>query len=839
MLMRLPVSFLCLIFLAPVIAAGLDVDTGIISNERWGSGVPLGGLGCGKLEILTDGAFGYYTGNHNQDRQTGRLKGAFAAIYAECGDRRAARMLRLTGESEYAGVRNIDNIDYAGWFPTAEITYRDAALPVNVKLLAWSPLIPHNIDDSSLPVACLRFTITNPGNKPARAVLLVAWPNLAGWGGDGSNAISDLTGNTAQPLAAPGVHGLLFSKAGAPAQPQNELGTYALCVTDASAPAGSKLVLPSFDAAGDSLPFWDSFSRSGDITLPMQTTTPKEHAALVSATVTLKPRETRRIEYLLVWHFPDFITTRHPQNSGKHGPENVGHWYGNRFKSAGEIAVYTAANTKRLLNETLEWQNLVRRSNLPAWLKLKLVNCAFPLYACSILTRDGRFTTMESPVDMGGATGTMDQRMASHAFLTQMFPELDQRELRLFADCQQMAKPSDGRITHMNGNIHEVIGDPNVTYGVTDWPDLSCSFIMQVLKLYRWTGDRKFLDEMWPHVLDALAWLQTADTDGDFIPEGGSTYDYEDIPRGSFSYSAGCYLGALRAGIDIARIEGDAARSQAYADRFASAQQSVMQQLWTGEYFRKLVNVQTGEKRENSFIAPLAGDWLSRLSASGRTLSPEITDKAIAYILQRHVKPFSPVPPMEVTPDGRIATGSCYLLQYEPYVGCEAINEGYVDDGLDVIKRVYNVVWEQNHNPWHQTLSYSAPSGSQGGLVSYMTCPTTWHVLNALSGSTIDVPVRQLYLSPRLPTGQAEWHMPLFFSRCWLWLDYAPARRVLRLTVVKTFGAPVTIEQIAPDSDAPSIELRKPFTMRLGARLDLSSYLNRLVVYPASKTIVQ
>ncbi len=163
--------------------ASFDVGTGTISNERWQSGVPLGGIGCGKLEIVTDGWLGYYTGNNNWDRPTGRLKGAFAAVYAEVGGKTGARMLRLDSREEYQGVKNIAGVDYCGWFPTANVTFNDAALPVSVKLEAWSPLIPHDAADLSLPVACFRFRISNPSARQGRAVLMMSWPNLVGWGG--------------------------------------------------------------------------------------------------------------------------------------------------------------------------------------------------------------------------------------------------------------------------------------------------------------------------------------------------------------------------------------------------------------------------------------------------------------------------------------------------------------------------------------------------------------------------------------------------------------------------------------------------------------------------------
>lgn len=54
--------------------AEFDSSTGQIRDARWRSGVPLGGIGCGAIELLTDGAFGNATTNHNWDRPTGVLR---------------------------------------------------------------------------------------------------------------------------------------------------------------------------------------------------------------------------------------------------------------------------------------------------------------------------------------------------------------------------------------------------------------------------------------------------------------------------------------------------------------------------------------------------------------------------------------------------------------------------------------------------------------------------------------------------------------------------------------------------------------------------------------------
>ena len=811
---------LALLALAVAAPARFDRSTGAITSERWRSGVPLGGIGCGVVELLTDGSFGNFTINHNWDRPTGWMKGTFAAVFADDGKKKCVRVLRLAGSDEYEGVENVAGTSYVGMFPMVTLAYSDRELPVEVTLRAFSPLIANNAADSSLPVACFDVHLKNTGRSKVTAAIALTWENILGFGGREDAQWQSTEGNSQEAKTSPsrGLEGVLFStKQTYEGQRQNVVGQYYLAAR--KAPGVEVTTCPAWDTAGKSVGFWKGFSSSGRLGAAGGGL-----GGAVAARTTLGPGQEKRLRFLVVWFMPHHVTIHHiEQPATEERKEDVGHYYLNRFEDPLATAQYVAKNEDRLREETLAWQRPVLESNLPFWLKHKLINCAFSVFACGILTKDGRFAVMESPITMGGATGTMDQRMAAHAFYTQLFPELDMRELELFARCQDLVKPvADGRISHFDGNVHNVIGDPNVSYGVTDWPDLSCSFIMQVLKLYRWTGDRQFLDRMYPHVKKALAWLESADKDGDAIPEGGSTYDYEKAFPGAFSYSASCYLGALKAGIEIARVEEDDEMWQAYRSRFALVQKSMMGNLWNGKFFIKQYQAKTGEKNPNSFIAQLAGDWLSRLSGTGSTFPDDVTESVVRETIARHVKPFKPVPPMEVTPDGKIATDVCFVLQHEPYIGCEAIYQGYTDDGLDVIKRVYDTAWEVNQNPWHQLLAYEAPSGKEKFLLSYMTCPTTWHVLNALSGATLDVPAETLYIDPRTATYLTELHIPVYFSRFWCWLDYAPPK-MLRLRVLRAFGEPVRISRVVDREGRELLRLAKPFIAKQGAVLNLDS----------------
>jgi non-lysosomal glucosylceramidase len=515
------------------------------------------------------------------------------------------------------------------------------------------------------------------------------------------------------------------------------------------------------------------------------------------------------------------------------------------------MTAYFDSKSDDLYQATLAWQKPVLDSTLPFWLKFKMINGASPMFANTILTKDGRFAVLESPHDMSGALGTMDQRIAAHAFYTAFFPDLDQAELELFAHCQSAA----GEIPHFDGNIHFIIGDPNVDYGITGWPDLTTGWVAQIAKFYRLTGNQAFLDRMLPHVNSAMDWLQDSGQKNNGIPKGGSSFDYGQKSEGEFIYTASLYLASLRAAAAIS-LPADVEK---YNQRFNQIQKTVMTDLWNGSFFRTF-RTTAGVADENSFVNALAGDWLTRVSGLPHTLAPDVTHEAIAQIIDRHQTPFGPVAPSEVTPAGKIIEDTSYVLQLEPFVGCEAIYENYVDAGLETIHRNDVLAWETKFHPgWGMGLSFNySAHGRPLSLRYYVTNPTTWFVLNALTGTSLDVPNNILYLSPRLATTETEAHLPVYFPRFWGWVDYVPAKHLLSLRIDKTFpsneadqkpfyqltGQPANVEpeklvvkSVAADGNAPLIALPEPFVVQEGAVLNLSAYIDKLAPNPKSERV--
>jgi len=136
-------------------------------------GMPVGGIGAGQLYLGGDGKLWYWD-IFNRHVRTG------AAHYAEpmkpsspldqgfairiaAGGKTQVRALDRTGFSD---------VSFRGEYPIATVEYQDAGAPVAVTLEAFSPFLPLNTDDSSLPATVMQFTVRNTSNTPVEATLM-------------------------------------------------------------------------------------------------------------------------------------------------------------------------------------------------------------------------------------------------------------------------------------------------------------------------------------------------------------------------------------------------------------------------------------------------------------------------------------------------------------------------------------------------------------------------------------------------------------------------------------------------------------------------------------------
>ena len=120
-----------------------------------------------------------------------------------------------------------------------------------------------------------------------------------------------------------------------------------------------------------------------------------------------------------------------------------------------------------------------------------------------------------------------------------------------------------------------------------DRVDMNPQFVMMACRDYLWTGDKDYLKELYPHLVKAMDYINSIDSDGDGLPDqktGLQTYDQWGM-RGAPSYVASLWIGSLKAAIRMARDLGktsDVERWQATLDKASASFDRV---LFNGEYY--------------------------------------------------------------------------------------------------------------------------------------------------------------------------------------------------------------------------------------------------------------
>ncbi len=138
-------------------------------------GMPIGGIGAGQLYLGGDGKLWHWD-IFNIPHGTG--DGGYAHPPMPESPLEQGFALRITSSAGIS-VHKLDksgfrSIEFLGQYPIAEVTYSDADLPVSVKLEAFSPFIPLNAEDSSLPATILNYTVTNHSKATVTA-------DVVGW----------------------------------------------------------------------------------------------------------------------------------------------------------------------------------------------------------------------------------------------------------------------------------------------------------------------------------------------------------------------------------------------------------------------------------------------------------------------------------------------------------------------------------------------------------------------------------------------------------------------------------------------------------------------------------
>ncbi len=143
-------------------------------------GMPVGGICCGQVYLSGDGRLWHWdifnqgvrtatNGPHYKNPMpTEDSIGLGFALRTRSEGKEAVRALDRSGFSD---------IRFRGAYPMGFVNYADDACPVDVSLEAFSPFCPLEVDDSSLPLTVMRYTLRNKSTEPVEVSLAGRLPN--------------------------------------------------------------------------------------------------------------------------------------------------------------------------------------------------------------------------------------------------------------------------------------------------------------------------------------------------------------------------------------------------------------------------------------------------------------------------------------------------------------------------------------------------------------------------------------------------------------------------------------------------------------------------------------
>ena len=754
---------------------------------------PLGGVAAGSLGLGGRGQLINWE-IFNKPNKGFRPPYAFPAIWAHAGSGKpVARVLESRILPPYEGWQGLDSNNvpglsrlesatFTGEYPLAHIDFEDRSLPVKVELDAFSPFIPHDPDDSGLPVAILRYRVTNPGHVPASVGIAFSIENPVTTKEQNDNArLKSDQGRRNEYRAENGIAGLTMSNPELKADDPMS-GEFVLSArVDGDAQASHWEGWPAGRWWNSPLHFWDQFSKTGDLGAQPE---PHNSVGVLCLKRTIAPGQTASFEFLVGWRFanrtPEWIGWDSPPGEGK---TVIGNFYATRFKSAWDAVSYTAEHLEDLEARTRMFTNALRASTLPAAVKEGAsANLSTLATTTCFRTADGEFHAWEGSGDTWGSCFGNCLHVWNYETATAfLFPSFA-RSLRRSAFGYSM---DDAGAMHFRQLLPE--GKGRSGYAAADG---QMGQIIHAWLDWKISGDDALLRSTWPRAKKGLefAWVPGGwDANRDGVMEGvqHNTYDVEFY--GPNPMCGIYYLGALRAGEEMARAVGDTNSAETYRRLFEQGGKWIDANLFNGEFYIQKVqgfrkdeiakNLRSGMGSENTetpeyqvgggcLADQLIGQYLAEVGGMGPLVSAEnirTTLRSIyKYNYKRSVASHDNVERTYVLNEEAAAVVCDYGKAERPHipfpyyaeawtgqeylVAALMMNWGMVEEGVECVENIRARFDGEKRNPWDE------PECGH----HYARAMSSWSTILAMSGFLYDGPAAAVVAVPKIPRDNFE-----------------------------------------------------------------------------------
>ena len=647
-----------------------------------------------------------------------------------------------------SGFPRFQSTTFAAAYPLAQVEFEHADVPLDVRLEAFNPLIVGDADKSGIPVAILRYMLTNTTGDSVEAAVVGMVPNYIGadgWSGAPARNVNEFR-------ATDGASGIFMTSEGVASMDVN-WGTMALTSTSEHityrtswAPLGWNWTFREF---------WDDFIADGELAdHPDTAQVIQTPPATVAVKVALEPGESRAITFMLTWHFPNRRAWDHGvHHAGAYGgPEIVGNYYTTQYEDAWDVATRTAAALPALEAETVQFVRTLAESDVPDVLKeAGLFNLNHLRSQTVFRTADGLPFGFEGTGSIHG-TKIGASRSSGWGFGTcfhvwnyeSTVPFLFGNLALKFREVEFMHSVND------DGAMSHRVGLPidQRARSFQAWAaDGQMGTLIKIYRDWQLSGDDEMLMAMWPNIRKSMrfAWTGIWDQDKDGVMEG-SQHNTMDIKyRGPNPQMAGWYLGALKASEAMARHVGDDAFADETRDLFERGSAWIDANIFNGEYYEHHIPEGTSKVAQlgkGCLVDQLVGQYLAHTAGLGYLLNKDNVQTTLRSIMKynyiedfnEHFNTFRSFGLgseagllMASYPRGELLDFPFpyyteIMTGFEYSTAAHMIYEGQVDAGLKVFRAIRNRYDGHKRNPFNEGEyghRYSRAMAAWAGLLAY------------------------------------------------------------------------------------------------------------------------
>lgn len=667
----------------------------ITTTKTHNSGIALGGIGSGTVELLPDGEFHYWQ-IANVDRITkvsgpkkvddGENSTGALSFYVRSEDANGDVIVRKLGMKTdaddftyrmFGWNKPVERIDFDGKFPVCDIDYIDSVLPCKVSMKAVAPFVPHNSDIAATPGFYLDFTLENPTENEIDVSLLgTLAPSFADKESGRINSVSE-NDNTVCVFSAP------EKETNSPS-----CGNFAFSI---KGDAEKSYITADFTSY---IKEYIAYSKDFGVTQESVLFAFRENGKLPNSTNGSKPSVIpENIEELSddvinslcdeYEKYPFAISLieriRHIMPSFPANKEEKKEFLKLLLRQLGRITgefgssalcgkVKLAAGEKKNIRFVFTWyfpnhfteegkklghyyENLFS----DALEANRFLTANDDIFDRATALSDLLFNTSLPSVYPDSWSAHLATIIKSSWYLkdgkfglweglgycgfhtTDITYHASFGLLALFPDLQKKQMRMGARFQREDGRVHHFF-TPDLEHvdDGFDRVDMNMQFVLMVLRDYLFTGDKEYLSDLWDNVKRAMDSIETLDTNGDGLPDYDTkrnTYDAWNF-SGTPTYISVLWLAALKAAVMIAEIMNDKNRCEQWNLILEKGKKSLDEKLWNGEYYNLWCN--ETQTDESLMTDQLDGEWFLRMMGIDGNIPDERVRSVMKFIFGKN-----------------------------------------------------------------------------------------------------------------------------------------------------------------------------------------------------------